>query len=127
VERDRRFEQLKKILEVALKTGTGGHPAQHPHRCVRSVAVPPPDTLIKTPSPLSAAGDTDKIIAGYRQLGQHFMQGKSLAEQQAAKQARPAHPAPPGCAAPSRASARAWRRCPPPPILTGHVSSFPPY
>jgi hypothetical protein len=45
---------------------------------------------------LSAAGDTDKIIAGYRQLGQHFMQGKSLAEQQAAKQARPAHPAPPG-------------------------------
>eukprot|EP00960_Hanusia_phi_P058596 763930-Hanusia_phi.AAC.7 len=31
-------------------------------------------------------GDTDKIIEGYRNLGQHFMQGKSLAEQQAAKQ-----------------------------------------
>ena len=31
-------------------------------------------------------GDTDRIIEGYRNLGQHFMHGKTLAEQQAAKQ-----------------------------------------
>lgn len=31
-------------------------------------------------------GDTDRIIEGYRNLGQHFMAGKTLAEQQAAKQ-----------------------------------------
>jgi hypothetical protein len=32
------------------------------------------------------AGNSDKIIEGYRNLGQHFMQGKSVAEHQAAKQ-----------------------------------------
>ena len=31
-------------------------------------------------------GDSDRIIEGYRNLGQHFMSGKTLAEQQAAKQ-----------------------------------------
>ena len=31
-------------------------------------------------------GDSDRIIEGYRNLGQHFMAGKTLAEQQAAKQ-----------------------------------------
>ena len=50
-ERDRQFEQLKKLLEIALREG-----------------------------------DSDKIIEGYRNLGQHFMSGKTLAEQQAAKQ-----------------------------------------
>jgi hypothetical protein len=31
-------------------------------------------------------GDSDRIIEGYRNLGQHFMSGKTIAEQQAAKQ-----------------------------------------
>ena len=44
------------------------------------------DVLKKHLETALRAGDTDKIIEGYRNLGQHFMQGKTLAEQQAAKQ-----------------------------------------
>ena len=44
------------------------------------------DTLKKQLETALREGDTDRIIEGYRNLGQHFMQGKTLAEQQAAKQ-----------------------------------------
>lgn len=44
------------------------------------------DILKKALETALRQGDGDKIIEGYRNLGQHFMQGKTLAEQQAAKQ-----------------------------------------